>query len=128
VRFSEAGWQDLKGFYEATRATLELAAAVFVAESPDLAHKLLSHKARVRDFEIELREKHFERLQSGHQESFETTDLHLEILSQYKHINHQGRGTRCWSTRHDAATDGLARSDRLVRVPPGAIAPHRPSA
>lgn len=88
VRFSEEGWQDLKSFYEATRATLELAAAVFVAESADLAHKLLNHKARVRDLEISLREKHFERLQSGHQESFETTDLHLEILSQFKHINH----------------------------------------
>lgn len=88
LRFSPEGWEDLKSFFRTTNATLELASGVFVSESPDLARKLLAHKARVRDLELELREKHYDRLQTGSQQTFETTDLHLEALSQLKHINH----------------------------------------
>ncbi|MBX3379432.1 MAG: Na/Pi cotransporter family protein [Phycisphaeraceae bacterium] len=88
VRFSEEGWDELKDYFRGTTATLELASAVFVSDSPDMARKLLEHKTRMRDHEISLREKHYDRLQKGSQQSLETTDLHLEILSQLKHINH----------------------------------------
>jgi len=88
VRFSEEGWEELKDYFRGTIATLELASAVFVSDSPDMARKLLEHKTRMRDHEISLREKHYDRLQKGSQQSLETTDLHLEILSQLKHINH----------------------------------------
>jgi len=88
VRFSEEGWEELKDYFRGTTATLELASAVFVSDSADMARKLLEHKTRMRDHEIALREKHYDRLQKGSQQSLETTDLHLEILSQLKHINH----------------------------------------
>ncbi|MFO0859272.1 MAG: Na/Pi cotransporter family protein [Phycisphaerales bacterium] len=88
VRFSEEGWEELKDYFRGTTATLELASAVFVSDSPEMARKLLEHKTRMRDHEIALREKHYDRLQKGSQQSLETTDLHLEILSQLKHINH----------------------------------------
>lgn len=88
VRFSEEGWEELKVYFRGTTATLELASAVFVSDSADMARKLLEHKTRMRDHEIALREKHYDRLQKGSQQSLETTDLHLEILSQLKHINH----------------------------------------
>ena len=88
VRFSEEGWEELKSYFRGTTATLELASAVFVTDSADMARKLLEHKTRMRDEEIALREKHYDRLQKGGQSTLETTDLHLEILSQLKHINH----------------------------------------
>lgn len=88
VRFSEEGWEELKVYFRGTIATLELASAVFVSDSAEMARKLLEHKTRMRDHEIALREKHYDRLQKGSQQSLETTDLHLEILSQLKHINH----------------------------------------
>ncbi|MBL8877424.1 MAG: Na/Pi cotransporter family protein [Phycisphaerae bacterium] len=88
VRFSEEGWEELKEYFRGTTATLELASAVFVSDSAEMARKLLEHKTRMRDHEISLREKHYDRLQKGSQQSLETTDLHLEILSQLKHINH----------------------------------------
>lgn len=88
VRFSQEGWDELKDYFRGTIATLELASAVFVTDSADMARKLLEHKTRMRDHEIALREKHYDRLQKGSQQSMETTDLHLEILSQLKHINH----------------------------------------
>ena len=88
LRFSEEGWEELKVYFRGTTATLELASAVFVSDSPEMARKLLEHKTRMRDHEIALREKHYDRLQKGTQQSMETTDLHLEILSQLKHINH----------------------------------------
>ncbi len=88
VRFSEEGWEELKDYFRGTTATLELASAVFVSDSPEMAKKLLEHKTRMRDHEIALREKHYDRLQKGSQQTLETTDLHLEIMSQLKHINH----------------------------------------
>lgn len=88
LRFSEEGWEELKVYFRGTTATLELASAVFVSDSPEMARKLLEHKTRMRDHEISLRERHYDRLQKGTQQTMETTDLHLEILSQLKHINH----------------------------------------
>lgn len=88
VRFSEAGWEEIKSYFRGTQATLELASAVFMSNSQDMARKLLEHKTRMRDEEIRLRETHYDRLQRGGQQTLETTELHLELLSQLKHINH----------------------------------------
>lgn len=105
VRFSDEGWRELKRFYASTTATLELATAVFVTESPDLARKLLDHKARVRDEEITLRENHYARLRAGEAESMETTDLHLEVLGQLKHITHVMAGVAYTVLRNERQAD-----------------------
>jgi phosphate:Na+ symporter len=92
VRFSDTGWDELRGMFEAVTEVLELAGAVFMEERRDLAHRLLALKDKVRDQELRLRDQHYSRLQEGMKESFETTGLHLEILSQLKHIAHVASG------------------------------------
>jgi phosphate:Na+ symporter len=122
VRFSEEGWEELKVYFRGTTATLELASAVFVSDSPEMARKLLEHKTRMRDHEIALREKHYDRLQKGSQQSLETTDLHLEILSQLKHINHVVCGVAYGVLQ--SANDATANAALLngeSQLPPGLI-------
>ncbi|MCA9294889.1 MAG: Na/Pi cotransporter family protein [Phycisphaerales bacterium] len=92
VRFSDSGWDELRAMFEAVIELLELAGAVFMEERRDLAHRLLTLKDEVRDQELRLRDQHYSRLQEGMKESFETTGLHLEILSQLKHIAHVASG------------------------------------
>jgi len=122
VRFSEEGWEELKDYFRGTTATLELASAVFVSDSPDMARKLLEHKTRMRDHEIALREKHYDRLQKGSQQSLETTDLHLEILSQLKHINHVVCGVAygVLQSANDASANAALLSGES-QLPPGLI-------
>jgi len=122
VRFSEEGWEELKDYFRGTIATLELASAVFVSDSPDMARKLLEHKTRMRDHEISLREKHYDRLQKGSQQSLETTDLHLEILSQLKHINHVVCGVAygVLQSANDATANAALLSGES-QLPPGLI-------
>lgn len=88
VRFSEAGWDGLRGLFMQVSDVIELAGAAFNEESGELADRLLKMKDSVRDEEIRLRDLHYARLQDGHRESIETTGLYLEMLSQLKHIAH----------------------------------------
>ncbi|MCA9310722.1 MAG: Na/Pi cotransporter family protein, partial [Phycisphaerales bacterium] len=87
VRFSDQGWGELAQFHEMVLENIELAAAAFMADDVDLANRLLRHKKKVRDVEIQLRVRHFERLRRGERDTLETTELHLEILSHLKRIN-----------------------------------------
>ena len=87
LRFSEEGWEELAQFHEMVLENIELAAAAFMADDVDLANRLLRHKKKVRDVEIQLRVRHFERLRQGQRDTMETTELHLEILSHLKRIN-----------------------------------------
>lgn len=87
LRFSDEGWAELQQFHELVMENIELASAAFVEDNIDLANRLLRHKKKVRDVEIQLRVRHFERLREGARETLETTELHLEILSHLKRIN-----------------------------------------
>ncbi|HHN77746.1 MAG TPA: Na/Pi cotransporter family protein [Phycisphaerales bacterium] len=88
VRFSESGWEELRGLFMTVCDVIELAGAAFSEESVELADRLLKMKDEVRDEELHLREQHYKRLQDGHKESIETTGLHLEMLGELKHIAH----------------------------------------
>lgn len=88
VRFSDEGFDELRDMFDQVASVVELAGATFLEERPELARRLLRRKDEVRDLELRLRERHYERLQEELHESFETTGLHLEILGQLKHIAH----------------------------------------
>lgn len=126
VRFSEEGWEELKDYFRGTTATLELASAVFVSDSSEMAKKLLEHKTRMRDQEIELREKHYDRLQKGSQQSLETTDLHLEILSQLKHINHVVCGVAYGVLQSASTSNNASLLNGDPQLTPGMIGPAFP--
>ncbi len=134
VRFSPEGWEELRGFHAMVVRNLELAVATFESGDPAIARRLLESKGEVRDREIELRTRHFDRLRTGEASAFETTGLHLEILSQLKHISHIASGVAyavlepVSGEQERVARDGRrAREDGAVSGAPGPrVAPGGP--
>lgn len=86
--FSPEGWAELERFFHQVSENLEIATAAFVDTDAALARKLLRHEESIRDQEQRLALRHFERLQTGQRLTIDTTDLHLELLTHLKHINH----------------------------------------
>ena len=85
--FSKDGWSEIKDFHKKVSENFRLAVACYTNRDVDLAHTVIRHKKRLTEFEIELKEAHIERLHQGLKESYETSSLHLEILSNLRRIN-----------------------------------------
>jgi len=87
LRFSAAGWDDIRGFHELIAEQMRRALAVFVSRDPALARELVALKDGLRDEELKATERHFARLRDGMPETIETSALHLDILRDLKRIN-----------------------------------------
>ncbi|HSR71298.1 MAG TPA: Na/Pi cotransporter family protein [Kiloniellales bacterium] len=87
LSFSEAGWQELTELHGRVMNQLQLALSVFVSADLETARQLIKEKERFRTVELELGQKHLERLRSGQVESIETSALHLDMLRDLKRIN-----------------------------------------
>lgn len=87
VEFSKEGASELGGFFQKVFEDFEIAISAFASQDRTLAEQLLQHKRQVNELERDLRNHHFHRLQEGLQESFETSAIHLDVLSNLKAIN-----------------------------------------
>lgn len=87
VQFSNEGWEELDDFARQVIANLEMAVAAFASQDRGLAEKLLDRKHSINEQERDLRNRHFHRLHAGLTESFETSAIHLDVLTNLKHIN-----------------------------------------
>ena len=87
VDFSKEGWVELDGYFQKVLENLEIAIAAFASHDKVLAMQLLRHKHHINELERELRNRHFRRLQAGLTESFETSAVHLDVLTNLKRIN-----------------------------------------
>lgn len=87
VEFSKEGGAELESFFQQVLENFEIAVAAFASQDHGLAEKLLRHKHHINEHEPELRRRHFHRLQAGLSESFETSAIHLDVLTNLKHIN-----------------------------------------
>jgi phosphate:Na+ symporter len=86
-RFSEAGWAEIVEFHGVVSKNLESAIAAFAANDHSLAREILDQRPFVRQRERELRESHLDRLRRGLAESLETSEIHLDILTNLKRIS-----------------------------------------
>jgi phosphate:Na+ symporter len=86
-RFSEAGWTELLEFHGLVAKNLERAIAAFASNDRALAQEVLDQRPLVRQRERELRESHLTRLRAGLSESLETSEIHLDILTNLKRIS-----------------------------------------
>jgi phosphate:Na+ symporter len=86
-RFSDAGWAEILGFHGMVSKNLERAIAAFAANDRALAQEVLDQRPVMRQRERELRESHLERLRRGLAESLETSEIHLDILTNLKRIS-----------------------------------------
>ena len=86
-RFSEAGEMELIEFHSLISKNLERAIAGFAANDRSLAQEVLDQRPVVRQRERELRESHLGRLRRGLAESLETSEIHLDVLTNLKRIS-----------------------------------------
>jgi len=86
-RFSDAGWAEIVDFHAVVSKNLERALAAFAANDRALAQEVLDQRPLMRQRERELRESHLGRLRAGLAESLETSEIHLDILTNLKRIS-----------------------------------------
>ncbi len=86
-RFSEAGEAELIDFHAQVSKNLERAIVAFATGDRSLALEVLEQRATVRQRERELRQSHLDRLRAGLAESMETSEIHLDVLTNLKRIN-----------------------------------------
>ncbi len=87
LQFSEAGHNELISMHEQVMANIGLASNVLISEDLESARLLLEEKAEMTRLERWGRKKHLKRLVAGQQTSFDSSDIHLEILRGLREIN-----------------------------------------
>lgn len=87
LRFSDAGYQELDAMFLMTMETLQMAQTIFMTRDVELARQLMEQKIEIRNRERQSAQRHLVRLRDGHQQSRETSSLHLDILRDLKRIN-----------------------------------------
>lgn len=87
VAFSSEGWSELSDMHDRVFANMRLAMNVLVSGDVESARQLVKEKESMRELERASHENHLRRLQSGEQQSIETSDLHLETVRALKQIN-----------------------------------------
>jgi phosphate:Na+ symporter len=86
-RFSEPGAAELMDFHGQVSKNLERAVVAFAAGDRGLAQEVLDQRAVIRQRERELRQSHLDRLRAGLAESVETSEIHLDVLTNLKRVN-----------------------------------------
>jgi len=109
--FSDEGWKDLCVFFERIFENYDLSIAAFSSGDEELARRVLRVRRELAELELSLKQSHLERLHRGLRESFETSSLHLEILSNMRRINSYASDFARWSlpdrgARFDLGTSG----------------------
>jgi phosphate:Na+ symporter len=86
-RFSDAGWAEILEFHGMVQKNLERAIATFASNDRALAQDVLDQRPLLRQRERQLRESHLGRLRAGLAESLETSEIHLDVLTNLKRIS-----------------------------------------
>ncbi len=87
AEFSPEGAAELEDFYRKVTENVVIAETLFTTRDRALAQQLLRHKKRIDEYERELRDRHFARLNAGLAQAHETSAIHLDLLTHLKRIN-----------------------------------------
>jgi len=89
IRFSEAGWEELRNMHEKVVSNMTLAFDVLVSEDLESARLLMEEKNEMAKAERRSRKRHLKRIRHSEEVSLESSDLHLETLRALKDLNSQ---------------------------------------
>ncbi len=89
LKLSDEGWAELRRLHERVLANMALAFNVLVSDDLESARLLVAEKAEMKAAERKSRKKHLSRLRKGLEQSFESSDLHLETLRWLNDLNSQ---------------------------------------
>ncbi len=87
LSFSPEGWRELNELHHRVMANMQLALNVLVSKDRESARQLLIEKDAMRAAEHASHGQHLRRLQTGAQQSIETSNIHLETVRALKTIN-----------------------------------------
>jgi len=87
LNFSKDGVIEIREFHHKIMENFALAIAAFTSNDLDLAERVMKNKDRILELEKEYRNAHLERLRQGLRESFETSAIHLDLLTNIERIN-----------------------------------------
>ena len=87
VSFSKEGKEELINFHQKIYNNLVLALSAFATRDETIAQQVIRNKGKVRDLEQEYYQNHLRRLEEGFAEAFETSRIHLDVLSNLRRIN-----------------------------------------
>lgn len=87
VKFSKAGRSELTDMHERMMANMGLASNVLISDDVESARLLLEEKTEMTRLERSSRKKHLRRLSDGSKTSFDSSDIHLEMLRVLREIN-----------------------------------------
>ena len=85
--FSDEGWKDIVDFHSRVAENLRRVVGSLEKNDDEPARLVASIKSEINGYEAELRKRHIDRINSGLQESLETSSVHLDLLEQLKRIN-----------------------------------------
>ncbi len=85
--FSDEGWQDLRSLQASVKGNFDMAISMLTQPSEELYRSVTRHDEDMNRVEQEYRQAHIQRLHQGLQESFDTSSIHLDILSNIRRIN-----------------------------------------
>ncbi len=85
--FSADGMADLRQFDRRVAEQFDRAISAFAASDKRLAGEVIAQKDALSELEREMRMRHIRRLYEGRTETIDTSDIHLDVLSNLKRIN-----------------------------------------
>ncbi|MBI2162644.1 MAG: Na/Pi cotransporter family protein [candidate division NC10 bacterium] len=81
VHFSEAGYKEIVLLHKKVLQNLELAISAFASNDPTLGQQVLERKLEISQTERKFRQAHIQRLHEGYRESIDTSEIHLDVLT-----------------------------------------------
>lgn len=86
LEFSQQGWQEICQFHSLVVEIITLSLSAAHMQDKQLAQQVIEKKRYLKQLERELRESHLTRLNQGLRESLNTSSIHLDLLSDWRHV------------------------------------------
>ena len=87
LQLSQQGFSEIRDFHQKVVENYQLTISAFDTRDVELCRRVIRRKDQLRELELELRDKHSQRLSKGVKESIDTSAMHLELLSYLRQIN-----------------------------------------
>jgi phosphate:Na+ symporter len=87
LSFSDEGWRDVQEFHKLVVDNFSMALSAFSLSNVELAKMVVENKQKIRILEVKLREAHIHRLHLKMQDSLNTSNIHMDLLSAYRRVN-----------------------------------------
>jgi len=87
ANFSEKGHREIVELHSRICENLDCGIAAFASHDVTLARRILDRKREISQVERTYRQNHIQRLHDGYRETIDTSEIHLDVLTNLKRIN-----------------------------------------